>query len=190
MKKYLVLGLGNIGEEYKNTRHNIGFLILDALAKASNVFFTPARYGEKAEFSVKGRKLILIKPSTYMNLSGKALRYWMLEEKIPLENVLIVVDDVAIDFGALRMKTKGSDGGHNGLKSIQELLGTNAYSRLRFGIGNDFQKGNQVDFVLGNWGEDETELVRKVIEHSYKAVLAFTIIGLSQTMSEFNKTVV
>ena len=187
MKKYLVLGLGNIGEEYKNTRHNIGFLILDALAKASNVFFTPARYGEKAEFSVKGRKLILIKPSTYMNLSGKALRYWMLEEKIPLENVLIVVDDVAIDFVALRMKTKGSDGGHNGLKHINEVLGRQDYARIRFGIGGDYPKGGQVDYVLGEWTGEEFNALPERIKLSIEMVKSFALAGPNNTMNTFNK---
>ena len=187
MKKYLILGLGNIGEEYKNTRHNIGFLILDALAKASNVFFEPARYGDKAEFSVKGRKLILVKPSTYMNLSGKALRYWMLEEKIPLANVLVVVDDVAIDFGALRMKTKGSDGGHNGLKHINETLGRNDYARIRFGIGGDYPKGGQVDYVLGEWSKEEAEALPERIKIAVEMVKSFALAGPNNTMNAFNK---
>lgn len=187
MKKYLILGLGNIGEEYKNTRHNIGFLVLDALAKASNVFFEPARYGDKAELSVKGRKFILIKPSTYMNLSGKALRYWMLEENIPLQNVLVVVDDVAIDFGALRMKTKGSDGGHNGLKHINQTLGRQDYARIRFGIGGDYPKGGQVDFVLGEWTETEMETLPKRIELATEMVKSFGLAGPAITMNTFNK---
>ena len=187
MKKYLILGLGNIGEEYKNTRHNIGFLILDALAKASNVFFEPARYGDKAEFSVKGRKPILVKPSTYMNLSGKTLRYWMLEEKIPLENVLVVVDDVAIDFGALRMKTKGSDGGHNGLKHINETLGRNDYARIRFGIGGDYPKGGQVDYVLGEWSKEEAEALPERIKIAVEMVKSFALAGPNNTMNAFNK---
>ena len=187
MKKYLILGLGNIGEEYKNTRHNIGFLTLDALAKASNVFFTPARYGDKAEFSLKGRKFILIKPSTYMNLSGKALRYWMLEEKIPLENVLVVVDDVAIDFGALRLKMKGSDGGHNGLKHINQVLGRNDYARIRFGIGGDYPKGGQVDYVLGEWTEEENQALPKRIELAAEMVKSFVLAGPALTMNAFNK---
>jgi PTH1 family peptidyl-tRNA hydrolase len=187
LKKYLILGLGNIGAEYKNTRHNIGFLVLDALAEASNISFSPARYGDKAELSLKGRKLILIKPSTYMNLSGKALRYWMQEEKIPLENILIIVDDVAIDFGALRMKTKGSDGGHNGLKHINQTLGRQDYSRIRFGIGGDYPKGGQVDFVLGEWSEEEMKTLPERIKTCAEMVKSFVLAGPALTMNTFNK---
>ena len=149
--KYLITGLGNIGEEYRNTRHNIGFTVLDALAKASNLVFTDGRYGATATLSLKGRQLILLKPSTYMNLSGNAVRYWMQKENIPLENVLIVVDDLALPFGTLRLKGKGSDAGHNGLKNIQQLLGTQEYSRLRFGIGSNFPRGGQINYVLGKF---------------------------------------
>ena len=147
--KYLIVGLGNIGAEYAGTRHNIGFKVLDALAEASNAVFTTARYGDVAELKHKGRTLILLKPSTYMNLSGKAVRYWMEAEKIAPENLLVVSDDIALPFGTLRMRPRGSAGGHNGLKNIAELLGTEDYARMRFGVGGDFPKGHQVDYVLG-----------------------------------------
>ena len=146
---YLIAGLGNIGQEYSDTRHNAGFMVLDAWAQASNTVFTTQRYGDVAEVSFKGRKITLLKPSTYMNLSGNAVRYWMTKLKLPVENLLVICDDLNIPFGTLRMRKKGSDGGHNGLKNIQELLGTQDYARIRVGIGNDFQKGGQVDFVLG-----------------------------------------
>ena len=147
--KYLIVGLGNIGAEYAGTRHNIGFKVLDALAEASNAVFTTARYGDVAELKHKGRTLILLKPSTYMNLSGKAVRYWMEAEKIAPENLLVVSDDIALPFGTLRMRPRGSAGGHNGLKNIAELLGTEDYARMRFGVGGDFPRGHQVDYVLG-----------------------------------------
>ena len=162
--KYLIVGLGNIGEEYRETRHNIGFMVLDALAKASNIVFSDGRYGATAQLSLKGRQLILLKPSTYMNLSGNAVRYWMQQEKIPLENVLIVVDDLALPFGTLRLKGKGSDAGHNGLKHIATTLGTQDYARLRFGIGNDFPKGGQIDFVLGHFDEESMKLMPERLE--------------------------
>ena len=149
--KYLIVGLGNIGAEYADTRHNIGFDVLDALAEASNTSFTTDRYGAVATLRSKGHTLVLLKPSTYMNLSGKAVRYWLDAEKIPRENLLVVVDDIALPFGTFRMRTKGSAGGHNGLKNITELLGTEEYSRIRFGIGGDFPRGHQVDYVLGHW---------------------------------------
>ena len=146
--KYLIVGLGNIGPEYQNTRHNIGFKVLDAFAKASNTVFEDMRYGAVATVKLKGRTLILLKPNTYMNLSGKAVSYWMQKEKIELSNLFVVVDDLALPFGTIRLRSKGSDGGHNGLKSINQLLGTQDYTRLRFGIGNEFPKGKQVDYVL------------------------------------------
>ena len=157
--KYLIVGLGNIGAEYADTRHNIGFNVLDALAGASNIAFTTDRYGAVAELRHKGRTLVLLKPSTYMNLSGKAVRYWLDREKIERENLLVVVDDIALPFGTLRMRTRGSAGGHNGLKSICELLGTEDYARIRFGIGGDFARGQQVDYVLGQWTEEELSLI-------------------------------
>ena len=152
---YLIAGLGNIGQEYSDTRHNAGFMVLDAWAQASNTVFTTQRYGDVAEVSFKGRKITLLKPSTYMNLSGNAVRYWMTKLKLPVENLLVICDDLNIPFGTLRMRKKGSDGGHNGLKNIQELLGTQDYARIRVGIGNDFQKGGQVDFVLGKLDGEE-----------------------------------
>ena len=153
--KYLIVGLGNIGPEYQNTRHNIGFKVLDAFAKASNTVFEDMRYGAVATVKLKGRTLILLKPNTYMNLSGKAVSYWMQKEKIELSNLFVVVDDLALPFGTIRLRGKGSDGGHNGLKSINQLLGTQDYTRLRFGIGNEFPKGKQVDYVLGEWSSEE-----------------------------------
>jgi len=158
--KYLIVGLGNPGAEYQFTRHNIGFEILDALSGASNITFTPDRYGDVASLKHKGRTLILLKPSTFMNLSGKAVRYWLTKEKIPLENMLVITDDLALPFGTIRMRAKGSDGGHNGLKSIQELIETTKYARLRFGIGDTFNKGSQVNYVLGKWGEEESKTLR------------------------------
>ena len=153
--KYLIVGLGNIGAEYADTRHNIGFDVLDALAGASNAVFTTARYGDVAEVRWKGRTLVLLKPSTYMNLSGKAVRYWMDATKVPLEHLLVVSDDIALPFGTLRLRPKGSAGGHNGLKNIAELLGTEEYARMRFGVGGDFPRGHQVDYVLGRWTDEE-----------------------------------
>lgn len=184
--KFLIAGLGNIGAEYEGTRHNIGFSILDALAKASNIVFKDGRYGATATLSLKGRQLTLLKPSTYMNLSGNAVRYWMQQEKIPLENLLVVVDDLALPFGALRLKGKGSDAGHNGLKHIAATLGTQNYARLRFGIGNDFPKGCQIDYVLGHFGENELKLMPERLETAGEAVKAFCLAGLSNAMNQFN----
>ncbi len=184
--KYLIVGLGNIGEEYRNTRHNIGFMVLDALAKASNIVFKDGRYGATASLSVKGRQLLLLKPSTYMNLSGNAVRYWMQQEKIPLENVLIVVDDLALPFGSLRLKGKGSDAGHNGLKHIAATIGTQNYARLRFGIGNDFPKGGQVDFVLGHFNEADMRLMPERLEMAAEIIKSFCLAGLNITMNQFN----
>ena len=167
--KYLIVGLGNIGDEYHETRHNIGFMVLDALAKASNIVFKDGRYGATASLSIKGRQLILLKPSTYMNLSGNAVRYWMQQEKIPLENVLIVVDDLALPLGSLRLKGKGSDAGHNGLKHIAATLGTQNYARLKFGIGNNFPKGGQIDYVLGHFDEEEGKVLPERIETAEKS---------------------
>jgi PTH1 family peptidyl-tRNA hydrolase len=185
--KYLIVGLGNIGEEYRDTRHNIGFNVLDALAKASNIVFTDGRYGETATLSVKGRTLILLKPSTYMNLSGNAVRYYMQKEKIALENVLVVVDDLALPFGTLRLKGKGSDAGHNGLKHIAATLGTENYARLRFGIGNDFPRGGQIDFVLGNFTEEDMKTMDERLEMAGEIVKSFCLAGISLTMNQFNK---
>ena len=184
--KYLIVGLGNIGDEYRNTRHNIGFMVLDALAKASNIIFTDRRYGEISSLSLKGRQLILLKPSTYMNLSGNAVRYWMQQEKIPIENLLIVADDLSLPFGSLRLKGKGSDGGHNGLKHIATILGTQNYARLRFGIGNDFPKGGQIDYVLGHFNEEETAHLQERLNTAGEIIKSFCLAGLTITMNQYN----
>lgn len=184
--KYLIFGLGNIGTEYKNTRHNIGFIVLDAFAEASNVVFSPDRYASKAEINFKGRKIYLLKPTTYMNLSGKAVNYWMQKEKVPIENCFIISDDISIPFGTIRIKAKGSDGGHNGLSHIIETLGTNIFPRLRFGIGSEFSKGQQVDYVLGEWTSEETKILSERIKKIIEAVKSFTTIGLERTMNFFN----
>ncbi len=185
--KYLIVGLGNIGAEYADTRHNAGFDVLDALAEASNISFTAARYGAVAELKYKGRTLILLKPSTYMNLSGKAVRYWMDAEKIAPEHLLVVSDDIALPFGTLRMRTKGSAGGHNGLKNITELLGREDYARIRFGIGGDFARGQQVDYVLGTWTDEERKTLPERLKVFGDAVLSFAAIGAERTMNLFNK---
>ncbi len=185
--KYLIVGLGNIGDEYQNTRHNIGFNMLDAFAKASNVVFNDnKRYGSIAEASLKGRQLILLKPSTYMNLSGNAVRYWMQQEKIPLENTLVLVDDIALPFGELRMKPKGSDAGHNGLKNIAATLGTENYARLRFGIGNEYSKGGQIDYVLGHFPEEEMKLMDERLNVACDMIKSFILAGIQITMNQFN----
>ena len=184
--KYLIVGLGNIGAEYRNTRHNIGFMVLDALAKASNLVFADGRYGATTTLSVKGRQLILLKPSTYMNLSGNAVRYWMQQEKIALENVLVVVDDLALPFGTLRLKGKGSDAGHNGLKHIAETLGTQNYARLRFGIGNDFHPSGQVDYVLGKFSAEQEAEKGKRIAIACDIIKSFCLAGLNITMNQYN----
>lgn len=185
--KYLIAGLGNIGPEYHETRHNIGFMTLDALAQANELSFKDGRYGFTANLSVKGRQLVLLKPSTYMNLSGNAVRYWMQKENIPLENVLIVVDDLSLPLGTLRLKGKGSDGGHNGLKHIAATLGTQEYARLRFGIGNDFPKGGQIDFVLGHFTDEEKDLLNEKIKTAGDIIKSFCLAGIAITMNQFNK---
>ena len=185
--KYLVVGLGNIGENYKDTRHNIGFKVLDAFAKASNIIFSDKRYGAVVTTKYKGRELILLKPSTFVNLSGNAVDYWMKKEKIPIENVLIVVDDLAIPVGDFRIRKKGSDGGHNGLAHISLILGTNDYARVRFGIGADFHKGGQVDFVLGAWTPEELKAVEEKIPVVIEIIKSFAFAGLELTMTAFNK---
>lgn len=184
--KYLITGLGNIGEKYANTRHNIGFEVVDHLADMKGAAFVTDQQGDIAEIKHKGRKLILLKPSTYMNLSGKAVRLWMTKEKIPVERLLVVVDDVSLPLGKLRMKGKGSSGGHNGLEDIQQTLGTSKYPRLRFGIGGDFPKGRQIDFVLGEWTKEELKVVKENIPNAADAILSFCSIGLARTMNEFN----
>ena len=186
--KYLIVGLGNIGSEYDNTRHNIGFEILDELAKQREAEFENEHLGAMANFKFKGRTFILLKPNTYMNLSGKSVRYWLNKHNVKLENLLIVLDDLNLPFGKMRMRTKGKDGGHNGLKDIDKMLGQNKYARLRFGIGDQFSKGKQVDYVLGEWSIDEQQTLRPLKEKAYKAVLAFATIGAGRAMTEFNKS--
>lgn len=186
MKKFLIVGLGNIGEKYANTRHNIGFQIVDALAKEHSATFETDKLGDVASFRFKGKTFILLKPSTYMNLSGKSVKYWMTKEKIQITNVLVVTDDVNIDFGAIRIKIKGSAGGHNGLKDIQEKLNTQQYPRFRFGVGGNYPKGRQVDFVLGEWSKEEKSLLIERIPMSIKAVLSFGTDGVNHTMNNFN----
>lgn len=185
--KYLIVGLGNIGDEYDGTRHNIGFRVLDAFAKASNLVFKDGRYGFTTQTSVKGRQLVLLKPSTYMNLSGNAVRYWMQKENIALENVLIVVDDLALPFGQLRLKGKGSDAGHNGLKHIAATLGTQNYARLRFGIGNEFPRGGQVDFVLGQFTDEDLKAMDERVAVAVDIIKSFCLAGLEITMNQYNK---
>lgn len=184
--KYLIVGLGNIGREYEDTRHNIGFRVLDALAKASNIVFEDRRYGFVAELRVKGRTLILLKPSTYMNLSGNAVRYWMNHEKIPIENLLVVVDDLALPFGTLRLKGKGSNAGHNGLGNIQSVLSTQEYARLRFGIGSDFPRGRQVDYVLDDFTDDEEKALPEKLETCGEIIKSFCLAGIQNTMNQYN----
>lgn len=185
--KYLIAGLGNIGSEYKNTRHNIGFQILDTLAGVSNIAFNDRRYGFVAEYKYKGRIFILLKPATYVNLSGRAVNYWLKKEKIFLNNLLVVADDLALQFGQLRIKAKGSPGGHNGLRNISEVLGSNDYARLRFGIGDNFYKGFQVDYVLSEWLEEEVNLLPERIDEAIEIIKSFGTLGIDRTMNLFNK---
>ena len=186
MKKFLIVGLGNVGEKYANTRHNIGFKILDEVAQENKTIFETEKLGDVATFKVKGRIFILLKPSTFMNVSGKALKYWMDKEKISLENILVVTDDVHIDFGVIRLKAKGSAGGHNGLKDIQDKLQTQQYARFRFGIGGAYKKGRQVDFVLGEWTKEETSQLIERLPLAAKIITSFGTAGLSNTMNTFN----
>lgn len=186
MSKFLIVGLGNIGDEYANTRHNIGFMVLDTIARENNLKFRTDRLADIAEYRFKGKTFILVKPSTYMNLSGKAVNYWLQAEKISIENLLVITDDIALPLGALRMKGKGSDGGHNGLKNIQEVLNSQNYARLRFGVGNEFAKGKQVDFVLGKWTSDEEKLLEPRIKLAVEMIQGFGAIGLQRTMSAYN----
>ena len=183
---YLIVGLGNIGVEYANTRHNMGFMVLDAWAQASNIVFESGRYGYTATISFKGRKFTLLKPSTYMNLSGKAVRYWMNELKIPLENLLVISDDLNIPFGTVRLRKNGSAGGHNGLTNINELLGTQEYARIRMGIGNDFGRGHQIDYVLGELSDEEKELMPELSKKVIEGIKAFATIGPDRAMNVLN----
>ena len=184
--KYLIAGLGNIGAEYELTRHNIGFLVLDRLADEKGVTFEITRHAEKAELKFKGKQIHLIKPTTYMNLSGKAIAYWLQELKIPKENLLVVVDDIALPFGTLRMRKQGSAAGHNGLTHIEQVLGGTDYTRLRFGIGNNFNKGQQVDYVLGNFTQEEFQALPPLMDKASEMILSFCTIGPDRTMSLYN----
>jgi PTH1 family peptidyl-tRNA hydrolase len=185
--KYLIVGLGNIGEGYKDTRHNIGFTVLDAMALASNISFMDRRYGAVCEIKYKGRDLFLLKPSTYMNLSGNAVNYWLKKGNIPLENMLVIVDDIALPLGSIRMRPKGSDGGHNGLAHISNILATNEYARIRIGIGNSFRKGKQVDFVLGKWDLIEKKFMEERTDIVVEMIRSFAFAGIELTMTTFNK---
>lgn len=186
MKKFLIVGLGNIGSEYVNTRHNIGFKILDYIANQENISFQTAKLGEIAELKIKGRTLILLKPNTYMNLSGKAVKYWLEKENIEKDDMLVITDDLNLAFGTIRIKTKGSDGGHNGLKNIQLLLNSTEYPRFRFGISDAFKKGQQVNYVLGEWGEEEKESLKERLQMSAEIVKSFALAGLNNTMNTYN----
>ncbi len=184
--KYLIVGLGNIGEEYRGTRHNIGFRILDAFAEASNISFTTERYGDVAHMRLKNKQLTLLKPSTYMNLSGNAVRYWKEKEGIDIDHILVLVDDIALPFGAIRIKSGGSDAGHNGLKNIAQMLGTQAYPRLRFGVGNDFPRGCQIDYVLGQFTLDQRQQLPTRVDVACDAIKAFCLSGIGFAMCNFN----
>jgi len=186
MKKFLIVGLGNIGSEYVNTRHNIGFKVLDYLAQKEGISFQTVKLGEVAELKIKGRTLLLLKPNTYMNLSGKAVKYWLEKENIEKENMLVITDDLNLAFGTIRIKTKGSDGGHNGLKNIQLLLNSTEYPRYRFGISDAFKKGQQVDYVLGEWSEEEKEKLKERLEISSEIIKSFALAGLNNTMNTYN----
>jgi len=186
MKKFLIVGLGNIGAEYVNTRHNIGFKILDYLARKESISFQTAKLGDVAEFKTKGRTLILLKPNTYMNLSGKAVKFWMEKENIEKENILVITDDLNLSFGTIRIKSKGSDGGHNGLKNIQLVLNSNEYPRFRFGISDEFKKGKQVDYVLGEWNDDEKAKLQERLDLGSEIITSFALAGLANTMNIYN----
>jgi PTH1 family peptidyl-tRNA hydrolase len=186
MKKFLIVGLGNIGKKYANTRHNIGFKILNFLANQEDISFETLKLGDVSTLKIKGRTLILLKPSTYMNLSGKAVKYWLEKEKIPLENLLVITDDLNLPFGTLRLKIKGSDGGHNGLKDIQDKLQTTKYNRFRFGISDRFSKGKQIDYVLGEWTDDENSELKERLTTATEAIKSFALAGVNNTMNTFN----
>lgn len=185
--KHLIVGLGNIGDEYRGTRHNIGFRILDAFAEASNISFSTARYGDVGEGRIKNQQVVLLKPSTYMNLSGNAVRYWMEKEQIAVDHLLVLVDDIALPFGTIRLRPGGSDAGHNGLKNIAQMIGTQNYPRLRFGIGNDFPRGCQIDYVLGNFTMDERQKLPVRIDVAVEAVREEILAGLARAMNTYNR---
>ena len=186
MKKYLIVGLGNIGEKYDHTRHNIGFEVLDELTSKEETNFETEKLGSIAKFRFKGRTFILLKPSTFMNLSGKSVKYWLTKEKIPIENLLVICDDLNLPYGSIRVKAKGSDGGHNGLKDINAVLQTQKYARFRFGVGSEFSKGRQSDFVLGKWGTEESKLLPERLDNACKLIKSFGTAGLNNTMNTFN----
>ena len=188
MKKYLIIGLGNIGDEYVDTRHNIGFQVLNKLAEKQNFSFETRTLGDLGSYKVKGRNVLCLKPSTYMNLSGKSVKYWMEKENIPFENILVVTDDINLPFGTLRLKTKGSDGGHNGLKDIQNSLQTVNYNRLRIGVGSEFSKGSQVDYVLRKWNEEEKSTLPERLERANELINSFVLAGVRITMNAYNNT--
>mgnify|MGYP005819681663 FL=1 len=188
MKKFLIVGLGNIGDEYKETRHNIGFKVLDEVAKANDFTFETVKLGDIGSFKIKGRTVICLKPSTYMNRSGKALKYWMDKENIPQSNVLVITDDINLPFGTIRIKTKGSNGGHNGLKDIELFLQTILYNRYRFGVGADFGKGRQVEYVLGQWSEEEYEKLPERLKKSTEIINSFVLAGIARTMNQYNNS--
>jgi PTH1 family peptidyl-tRNA hydrolase len=185
--KYLIVGLGNIGEEYSDTRHNIGFMVLDAMANASGASFADKRYGAVCKVKHKGREFVLLKPSTYMNLSGNAVRYWLNKEKVPFENLLVIVDDISLPPGSIRMRSKGSAGGHNGLEHINTILSTDEYARIRIGIGNGFRKGTQVNYVLGTWSKEEKKFIEERISIVVDMIKSFVTAGTELTMTAFNK---
>lgn len=184
--KFLIVGLGNIGAEYVNTRHNIGFKIVDFFAKKEGIHFETVKLGAVAEYKFKGRTFLLLKPNTYMNLSGKSVKYWMDKENIPLENIMVITDDLNLSFGKIRIKPKGSDGGHNGLKSVHAILNTTDYTRFRFGISDEFKKGKQVDYVLGDWDEAEKTALPERLELASEIIKSFGTAGLENTMTTFN----
>ena len=187
-KKYLIVGLGNSGADYVNTRHNIGFKVVEKFAQLNNTGFETKKLGDLASFKFKGRTFLLLKPNTYMNLSGKAVKYWLEKESIPHENLLVITDDLNLPFGTLRLKIKGSAGGHNGLKDVQDKLNTSQYNRLRFGISDEFTKGKQVDYVLGNWTDEESETLKERLEHCSEFIKNFVMAGIQNAMNNFNGT--
>lgn len=186
MQKYLIVGLGNMGEKYRYTRHNIGFLAVEELVRKMDAKFTPSNFGEVSKFKHKARPVTVLKPNTYMNLSGNAVKFWMDKENIALENIFIVTDDLNLPFGTIRIRGKGSDGGHNGLKDIQDKLQNQNYPRLRFGVGNEFDTGNQIDYVLGNWSEEEVLKLPERLGLVAESILSFIFTGLNNTMNNFN----
>ncbi len=185
-KSYLVVGLGNIGVEYANTRHNIGFMILDAWAQASNVVFTTERYGDVTTIRLKGREFHLLKPSTYMNLSGNAVRYWLQRLDIPISNLTVICDDLNLPFGTVRMRKAGSNGGHNGLRNIEELLQTREYARIRVGVGHEFEQGRQVDFVLGSFSPEQSSIIPDIAEHIISGIKTWAFVGIDKAMTQLN----